>query len=91
MDLDILPGDIRVTQEAVAHFDFFIPEGFFGRIEHHPMFIWLLALENIISEIQKIHIEVKFYLLHPQFCCISKLKDEFLPTRRELRRIRVNG
>jgi len=31
MDLELLPGDIRVTQEAVV--GFFIPEGF-RKIEH---------------------------------------------------------
>ena len=48
LDLDLLFGDIRGSQEAVAHVDFFISEGFFGKIEHHPMFGWLLALENIL-------------------------------------------
>jgi len=62
--LDLLPADITVTQGgAVAQVDFFIPEGFVEKIAHHPMFTWVLALENLLRvEIQKIYIEVKLIL-----------------------------
>ena len=59
-DLGRLPGEMRMTQGAIAHVDFFIPQGFFEKIERHSMFTWLLSLENILrSEIKKIYIEVK--------------------------------
>jgi len=60
MDLGQLPAEVRVTQGAIAHVDFFIPQGFFEKIERHSMFTWLLLLANIMrSEIQKIYIKVK--------------------------------
>jgi len=59
-NLDLLPADIRVTQRAGAHVDFFFQQGFFEKIEHHPMFTWLLALNNILrSKIKKIYIGIK--------------------------------
>ena len=36
MDLDLLSADIGVTEGVVAQVDFFIPEGFFEKIELHP-------------------------------------------------------
>ena len=64
-DLGRLPGETRVTQGAITHVDFFIPQGFFENTERHSMFTWLLSLENIlISEIQKIYIEVKSILTY---------------------------
>jgi len=53
-DLDLLLVDIRVTQKANVHVDFFILKSFFEKIEHHPMFTCLLALNHILrSEIKK--------------------------------------
>ena len=37
-NLDLLQVDIRVTQRASTHVDFFFREGFFKKIEHHLMF-----------------------------------------------------
>ena len=62
-NVDLLPIDIRVNQTVSAHVDFFFLEGFIGKIEHHPKFTWLLALNNILSsEIKKIYIEIKLIL-----------------------------
>jgi len=62
-NLDLVLVDIRVTQRANVHADFFILEGFFEKIEHHLMFTWSLALNNILrSEIKKIYIEAKLIL-----------------------------
>ena len=62
-NLGRLPRETRVTQGAIAHVDFFIPQGFFEKIERHLMFPWLLSLENILrNEIKKIYIEVKSIL-----------------------------
>ena len=56
--MDLLPVDIR----ARAHVNFFFCEGFFERIEHHPMFTWLLTLNNILRSDIKIYIESKLIL-----------------------------
>ena len=37
-NLNFVLGHIRVTQGSAVHADFFIPEGLFEKIEHHPMF-----------------------------------------------------
>ena len=52
-----------MTRGVGADIDFFILGGFFEKIEQHLMFMWLLALENILrSETKKIYIEVKLIL-----------------------------
>ena len=62
-NLDLLPVDIRVTQRVGPHVDFFFQEGFFDKIEHHSIFTWLLALNNILRSEIKIYIEIKLILI----------------------------